>query len=408
MDTPFNLYEVAMKFSSIVARIGGDKGTDAWAVHHRAAGRKRDGEDVIVLSIGEPDFDTPRAIVDAAVASMRAGHTRYTSAGGIRPLREAIAERHARATGLRTEPEQVVVLPGAQCGLYATIMCVAEQGDEVLSPEPRYVTYDGTIGACGARMSEMPLRPENGFQVDPADLSAALTSRTRAILINSPHNPTGTALNRASLDALAEACRGRDIWLISDEVYSSLVFDHAHISPCSLPGMAERTVTVSSMSKSHAMTGWRLGWLIAPPALARHAEDLASCMLFGCPEFIQEATVTALRDEPPEVAEMVSHYRNRRDLVCRALQRIPGLRCNVPEGGMYVMLDVRGLGMTGAEFAWDLLDTVGVGVLPGAGFGPSAAGHVRISFAAGEDDLREACARIGRFVAGLRPRVAAR
>lgn len=393
-----------MRFSSIVERIGGDKGAGAWVVHMRGAERRRRGEDVIVLSIGEPDFDTPAGIVDAAAAALRGGRTRYTAAGGILELREAIAARHRSESAMSVDPEQVVVLPGGQCGLYAALMCIAEAGDEVLAPEPRYVTYDATIGASGARMTSVALRPELGFQFDPQELRTAVGARTRAILINTPHNPTGTMLNDASLEALAALCRERDLWLVSDEVYASLAFDRVHRSPSTLPGMAERTVVVSSMSKSHAMTGWRLGWAIAPPPLARHMRDLASCMFFGCPEFIQVAAARALREADEDVAAMAAAYRRRRDLVCAALAKVPGIRFDTPPGGMYVMLDVRGLGLGGQEFASGLLDTVGVTLLPGEGFGPSAAGHVRLCFAAAEEDLAEACARIGRYVAGLRPR----
>lgn len=393
-----------MRFSSIVDRIGGEKGADAWVVHMRGVERRRRGEDVIVLSIGEPDFATPAPIVDAAAGAMRDGRTRYTPAGGILELRTAIATHHRAAFGMAVDPEQVVVLPGGQCGLYAALMCVAEAGDEVLAPEPRYVTYDATIGASGARMTSLALRPDSGFQVDPEGLRAAVGPRTRAILINTPHNPTGTMLDEDSLDALASLCRERDLWLISDEVYARLVFDRPHRSPGTLPGMAERTVVVSSMSKSYAMTGWRLGWAIAPPQLARHMRDLASCMFFGCPEFIQVAAAHALREAEADVAGMVAVYRRRRDLVCGALAGVPGIRFQTPPAGMYVMLDVRGLGLSGQEFACGLLEAAGVTLLPGEGFGPSAAGHVRLCFAAADHELVEACARIARYVAGLRPR----
>lgn len=396
-----------MRHSSITQRIGGHKGIDAWAVHSHAQARKRAGEDIIVLSIGEPDFDTPPALVEAAVAALRAGRTRYTSAGGIRRLREHIAEQHRRECGQQVAPEQVVVLPGAQCGLFAALMCLTEGGDEVLSPDPCYITYEATIGASGAVMTSMPLRPENGFQIDPADLAAALTPATRAILVNSPHNPTGSVLTAESLQALAEVCRERDIWLIADEVYASLTFEQPHLSAAALPGMGDRTVVVSSFSKSHAMTGWRLGWAVAPLETAHHMEELASCMLYGSPEFIQEAAAQALENPPPEVAVMADAYRRRRDAVLTGLADVPGVRCHVPQGGMYVMPDVRGTGLTGMDFAWRLLEEEGVSVQPGEGFGTQAHGHVRISFASSEAELAEACLRIARFVRRLPRRTAA-
>ena len=293
----------------------------------------------------------------------------------------------------------MVVLPGAQCALYAALMMLTEVGDEVLCCDPCYITYEATVGASGARMTSMPLKPENGFQVQADDLAAALTPATRAILVNSPHNPTGSVLSTASLEILAEVCRERDIWLISDEVYASLVFDQPHLAPAVLPGMGDRTVTISSFSKSHAMTGWRLGWAVAPRDVAGHMEELASCMLYGSPEFIQQAALHALREPPPEVEAMADAYRRRRDLVCAALASMPGVRCHVPHGGMYVMPDIRGTGLDGVDFAWQLLREEGVGVQPGEPFGSQAAGHVRISFASSEAELAEACERIGRFVA---------
>ena len=395
-----------MRHASIIDRIGGDKGIDAWAVHSLAEARRAAGEDVIVLSIGEPDFATPPAVVEAAVSALREGRTRYTSAGGIRPLRERIAVEHARITGQQVDAEQVVVLPGAQCGLYVALMVLAEGGDEVLTCDPCYITYEATIGASGARMTSMPLKPENDFQVAAEDLEAALTPATRAILVNTPHNPTGSVLSAVSLATLADVCRERDIWLISDEVYASLVFGQPHLAPAVLAGMGDRTVTVSSFSKSHAMTGWRLGWAVAPHDVARHMEELASCMLYGSPEFIQHAALHALTEQPPEVDEMADAYRRRRDLVCGALAGIPGVRCHVPEGGMYVMPDIRGTGLDGMEFAWQLLEEEGVGVQPGEPFGRQAAGHVRISFASSEAELADACARIGRFVERRRARLA--
>ena len=396
-----------MRHSSIIHRIGGDKGLDAWAVHTRGQQRRRAGEDVIVLSIGEPDFETPPALVEATVAALRAGRTRYTSSGGIARLRERIATQHRLECGQAVAPEQVVVLPGAQCGLYAALMVLVEQGDEVLCADPCYITYEATIGASGARMTTMPLRPENGFQLDPADLAAAITPATRAILMNTPHNPTGSVLGADSIEALAEVCREHDIWLLSDEVYASITFEQPHLSAAALPGMDDRTVTVSSFSKSHAMTGWRLGWAVAPPETARHLEELASCMLYGSPEFIQAAAAEALENPPAEVAEMAAAYHRRRDAVLAGLEGLPGVRCHVPQGGMYVMPDIRGTGLSGMDFAWRLLDEEGVSVQPGEGFGAQAAGHVRISFASSEAELEEACRRIARFVQRLAGRSAA-
>ncbi|MFZ5792738.1 MAG: pyridoxal phosphate-dependent aminotransferase [Pseudomonadota bacterium] len=389
-----------MRFSSFVERIGGE-GAAAWDIHFRAAQMRRQGRDVIVLSVGEPDFDTPPTIVEAAAAAMRSGRTHYGEIVGERELRAAIAAKHHAETGQKTDADQVVVMAGAQCALYSAAVCVLDAGDEVIVPEPAYVTYQAVIGASGARMVHVPLRPERAFQIDPEDVARAITSHTRALLVNSPNNPTGAVVTRAHWERIAEICRRHDLWLLSDEVYASLVYESQHVSPAGLSGMAERTVTINSLSKSHAMTGWRLGWSISPPELAKHLGNLALCMLYGSPPFIQDAALAALERPPAELAQMKAAYRRRRDLVCGRLGNAKGLRCHRPEGGMFAMVDVRGTGLSAHDFASGLLDAEGVSVLPGDAFGPSAAGHVRISLGNSDGELARACERIERYAAGL-------
>ena len=214
-----------------------------------------------------------------------------------------------------------------------------------------YVTYPATVAAAGAEIIRVPLVAERGFHLDLVKLATAVTATTRAILINSPHNPTGAVMTLHELEAVAELCRRHDLWLISDEVYAALQYDGEHVSPTSLPGMAERTVTISSVSKSHAMTGWRVGWLIGPPELVRHAANLSLCMLYGSPGFIQDAATVALTGDLAEVATMRERFRRRRDAVCRRLAGLPGLACTRPKGGMFVMLDVRRTGLSADVFA---------------------------------------------------------
>ena len=290
----------------------------------------------------------------------------------------------------------MIVLAGAQCALFSVAQCVLNPGDEVLVAEPMYVTYEAVFGACGAVVIPVPVRSENGFRVMPEDVAARITPRTRALALNSPHNPSGASLPRSTWQALAELCIGHDLWLISDEVYSELLFDGEHVSPASLPGMAERTATLNSLSKSHAMTGWRIGWVVAPPALAAHLENLALCMLYGLPDFVQDAAVVALDNHLPELAAMREAYRQRRDLVCAVLADCPGVRALKPDGGMFVMLDIRATGLSAQAFADRLLDRHGVSVLAGEAFGPSAAGHIRLGLVVDSEQLREACQRIAR------------
>jgi arginine:pyruvate transaminase len=385
-----------MQFASRVTRISGE-GSDAWVTHDRAVARLRRGEEIFLLSIGDPDFDTPEPIRSAAVRALATGRTHYAASGGEPALRAAIAQASSPALGYQVAPEQVLVYPGAQAALFSLAQCLFEAGDEVIVPEPTYVTYEALPGAAGARMVQIPLRPENDFHLDPADLARAITPRTRGVMLNFPHNPTGAVLSREVATGVAELCLKHQLVLISDEVYAELTFGGAHFCPASLPGMAERTAVVSSLSKSHAMTGWRCGWSVTPLPLTRHLERLARCMFFGVAQFIQDAGVVALREAGRELTTLRAAYRSRAHVVVNALGKVPGLRCRMPEAGMYVFLDVRGTGRDGKRFAAELLTATGVAVTPGEGFGPSGAGHVRITLGCAEERLGEACTRIARF-----------
>lgn len=389
-----------MRFSSRTDRIGGD-GAQAWEIHYRAVERVRQGDNVIMLSIGDPDFDTPPAIVDSAVAGLRGGKTHYTDVTGEPKLRAAIARRHAAMTGLDTAPEQVAVFSGAQNALFSAALCLLDEGDEVIAPEPMYVTYEAFIGASGARLVRVPSPREHGFHFDPAAIQGAVNGNTRAILLNTPNNPTGAVLTRAELEAVAKICVDRDLWLISDEVYATLTFEADHISPCSLPGMAERTVTVNSLSKSHAMTGWRVGWTVSPRELVGHLENLALCMLYGGPGFVHDGAITALTRDLPEVSAMKTETRARRDLVCDMLANLPGLECLRPDAGMFVMVDIRTSGLSTFDYASRLLDEQAVSVLPADAFGPSAQGHLRLGLCTDQATLRTACERIASFALAL-------
>lgn len=387
-----------MRFSSFVDRIAGE-GSQAWAVHYRAMQQQRRGRDVILLSIGDPDAATDPSIIDAMYESARRGRTHYTSVAGEMALRQAVAGHHEATTGQSVGPEQVTIVAGAQCGLYCAAQCLLDAGDEAIVFDPTYTTYEAVVESTGAILARVPLRAERGFHLDPADLAAAVTPRTRAVLLNSPHNPTGAVATMEEVEAVAALCREHDLWLISDEVYASLCFDRPHVSPCALPGMAERTVVISSLSKSHAMTGWRLGWVVGSGELSAHLENLMVCMLYGLPPFIQDAALEALTLDA-EDTKLV--YRARRDLVCDRLSQLEELICHRPESGMFAMIDIRGSGLSAQDFAERLLDEQAVSLLPGDGFGPAARGHVRLSLAAPEDVLSEACDRIERFVESCR------
>ena len=389
-----------MRYAKLTQRIAGD-GAAAWDIHYRALAMQAEGKDVLLLSVGDPDFDTPAPIVEAAIDSLRAGHTHYADVRGKLALRQAIADRHRQRSGQPVSADQVTVLAGAQCALFCVAQCVLDPGDEVIVAEPMYVTYEAVFGACGATVVPVPVKPENGFRVCPQDVAARITPRTRALALNSPHNPSGASLPRSTWEALAELCIAHDLWLISDEVYSELLYEGEHVSPGSLPGMVERTATLNSLSKSHAMTGWRVGWVVGSPELATHLENLALCMLYGSPDFIQDAAVVALNQPLPALEAMRDAYRQRRDLVCEQLAGCPGVKALRPDGGMFVMVDIRETGLSAQAFADRLLDREGVSVLAGEAFGPSAAGHIRLGLVVGAEALAEACQRIARCAGEL-------
>lgn len=367
-----------MKYSDFTKRIGGDS-VDAWQVLYLGLERQKAGDDVIVLALGDPDFDTPQPIVDATFDSLKKGETHYADVSGDVELRTIIADWHSKTTGLQVNNDQVVVMNGAQCVLYATAQCILELGSEIIIPEPMYTTYEAVFNSTGAKIVRIPMRPDNGFQVMPEDIAAAITDKTSAILLNSPNNPSGAIFPRETMEAVAALCKQHDLWLISDEVYSTLTFEQDHFSPCALPGMAKRTVTINSLSKSHAMTGWRVGWAVCPQELAVHLGNVALCMLFGNPVFIQEAAKVALTKELPELDLMKKTYKHRRDTLYAQLKDIDGLHCHLPAAGMFLMLDIRSTGLSSQTFASLLLDKFDVATLPCGAFGPSVEGYIRLS-----------------------------
>lgn len=395
-----------MRFSPLVDRIAGE-GSQAWDIHFQAWERQRRGDDVIVLSVGDPDLFSPAPAIDQAIASLRGGRTRYTPPSGEPQLRAAIAKWHQRTTGMKVDPDEVVVTAGAQNALFISTLCLLAPGDEVIVPTPMYVTYEAFLRASGATVVEIPSLPEKDFHLDVEALAAAVTDRTRAIYLTTPHNPTGAVMTREELEAVAEISRRHDLWVVSDEVYAALTFEREHISPCSLPGMTERTVVISSLSKSHAMTGWRAGWMIAPSGLAKHAYHLLLCSLYGLPGFIQDAARVALETAEIDLEEVRDLYRRRRDLVCDALKEGDGLLARRPEAGMFVLIDVRGTRLSAHAFAQGLLDQHALSLLPADAFGTAAAGHLRLSLTAPEAVLAEACRRILQHAENVKKQAAA-
>ena len=389
-----------MRYSPLVDRVAG-RGSGAWAVHIEARRREAAGEDIILLTVGDPDQAPPATVIEATVSALHRHRTGYAGILGFPVVREAIAARVARRSGQPCAADNIAVVPGAQGGLYCALQCLAGPGDEVIVPEPVYATYAAVIGAAGARMVTVPLRPETGFHPDLDAIAAAITPKTRTIWINSPHNPTGAVFTRTEIETIAALCRKHDLWLVSDEVYEDLAFARPHTGAWSLPGMAERTVVISSLSKSHAVPAFRFGWIVGPPGLAEHLFNLLLCMTYGSPAFIQEGALAALKQELPEVAALREDYRRRAELMSGILREAPHCRVTSPEGGMFVLLDVRDTGLSADAFALQLLDRERVAVLPCDGFGPSAVGHLRIALSAPDVRLAEAGERIVHFARAL-------
>ncbi len=388
-----------MKYSNLVNRVSGD-GADAWNTHYAASIARNRGEDVVILSVGDPDLDSPDPVLERAIESLRAGDTHYTAVAGREALREAIARSHQLRTGQAVSAANVIFLAGAQNALFTASLCVAGPGDEVLAFEPLYPTYPATIEVSGARMVRVPAPASLEFRPDLKALEAAITPRTRAIFFATPNNPSGVIIGDEDLAVIGELARRHSLWLVADEVYAGLAPGGRVPSLASV--LPEQVVTISSLSKSHAMPGWRAGWMVGPKELIAYAESLAIAMLYGLPGFVQEAALTALGIADEAEARMREFCAARRDLVLAELEGIPGIRCRPPNAGMFMLLDVRDSGLSGYDFMSELYRQERVSVLDGGAFGKGTAGFVRLFFATDEPSLREGCARIRRFAAGKR------
>ncbi len=391
---------MALNYSKLVDRIAGER-VAAWDIHRTALEAKARGQAVTILSVGDPDFATPDPMVQAAVAALQHGDTHYTEVPGRPELRQAIAAWHQRKTGQAVSADNVIVVQGAQNGLFCAALCLCESGDEVLVPEPMYLTYEASVRAGGATLVSVPCRAENRFHVDIADIASRITPRTKAVFFANPCNPTGASARESDLQTLAELAIEHDLWVVMDEVYSSICFESPHRSLCSLPGMAERCITVNSLSKSHAMPGWRLGWVVAPSELVSHMANLELCMNYGLPGFVQAAGLEAIARYDEVTTEMRSVYRRRRDLAYGILSQSSTLRCLLPEAGMFLMINVQATGLSPMDFCWQLFHVTGISVLDASAFGASANGWIRLGFVVEDGELQVACEKILAFASSL-------
>ncbi|WEX11417.1 aminotransferase class I/II-fold pyridoxal phosphate-dependent enzyme [Chelativorans sp. AA-79] len=373
-------------------------GKDGWEVHFAAMTRKQAGEDILMLSVGDHDFDTPVETVAACVEAVQNGYHHYIQLPGLPRLREGLAGLSTACTGIDTAPEEVIVTQGGQGALFAACQAVLDPGSHAIIISPYYATYPGTVRAAGGRFTEIETRSRNGFEPDVEAIAEAIRPETRMILVNSPNNPTGAVYSRATMEAIAEICRRHDLWLLSDEVYWTLRADRAHVSPRSLSGMKERTLVVNSLSKSHGMTGWRVGWLTAPTEIVRHLVSLNIVSSYGMVDFVSRAAIAAV-ENGFGVADIAARYAGRRKAFLDAIRGLDGAVVRGSEGGMYVMLDISQVSPDAEAFAWGLLEAEKVAVMPGPSFGTAAEGHIRVSMCQDEPVLREAAGRIRRYIA---------
>ncbi len=383
-----------MKLSDRITQITGG-GSDGWEVFYRARRMVAEGHAVTQLTIGEHDIGTDASILDAMNRSARDGHTGYAMVPGTDLLRDTVAARVQTRTGVSTTRNNVLITPGGQAGLFAAHMAVCNPGDVGLFLDPYYATYPGTIRGTGAVARAVQTSAEDAFQPRAEQIEAKADGAV-SLLINTPNNPTGVVYSPETLKDIAELCQKRELWLISDEVYDTQIWNGAHLSPRALPGMADRTLVVGSMSKSHAMTGSRCGWIIGPEEVISHLINLATHTTYGVPGFIQDAASFALNAGTTLEDEIAAPFRRRRARALEVLAEQNTIGLVPADGAMYLMLDIRATGLSGEGFANALLDKHAIAVMPGESFGTAAAGHVRVAMtvddACFETALKTICA----------------
>lgn len=360
---------------------------------------RREGADVISFSVGEPDFDTPKPVVEAAKRALDAGHTHYTSAWGIPELREAIAEKSRKENAIPYEASNVLVSPAKQAIMYA-IMGLVEKGDEVLLADPAWVSYEPLIELAGGTVVRVPATLDTDFRMTPEAVAERVTPKTKMLILNSPANPTGGVQTPEDIRAFVDLARDHDFWILSDELYEKILYEGENLSPASVSGALDHVLTVNGLSKSHAMTGWRLGWLAGPVDTMKQLVKLQQHSLTHPAAFNQHAAVEALRMDQTPIRDMVAEFRARRDLMVQGLRDIPGFQVNEPKGAFYVFprFDFR---MDSMAFAEHLLKNAHVAVTPGAAFGPLGESHLRVSYANSRENLTKGLERIADAVKGL-------
>jgi arginine:pyruvate transaminase len=383
-----------MRYADVTGALQGLGGAK-WEIHARARALRTEGRRIIELTIGEPDVPTPPALVEAAAQAMAEGRTGYSNGRGEPALVRALANRYTQRRGRKITPDQVMCFPGTQTTLYAVMRTLAGPGDEVLVGDPLYATYEGVIAASGARTVPVPLRHNLGFRIDADDIAERITPATRVIFLNTPHNPTGAVLTREGIGAICRLAVKHDLWILSDEVYEEMVFDGATFaSPLDLPEFADRVIVTSSISKSHAAPGFRSGWCVGPAEFCARCLPLSETMLFGNQPFIADMTTLAVSAPSTVAPGMVARFAARAALIRERLEGVAGLGVSRPEAGMFLLVDVRAVCLSGEAFARRLLDQKSVAVMPGESFGTALQGWVRLSLTQPDALILTACDRI--------------
>lgn len=370
----------------------------AFEVLVRARALEATGRSVIHLEIGEPDFDTPSHIVQAGQQAIEAGFTHYGPGAGLPDLRQAVSRYLSKWRGLEVDPMRVVITPGGKPVMFFAILALVNPGDEVLYPDPGFPIYESMARFVGGKAVPIPLREERHFRFDPDEFRSLVTDRTRLIILNSPHNPTGSVLTRGDLEAIADVARERNIVVLSDEIYGRILYTCEHISIASLPGMADRTIILDGWSKTWAMTGWRLGFGVYPAELIPHVERLVSNSVSCTASFSQQAAIAALDGPQAPVDDMLAEFRRRRAVIVNGLNELPGVRCLEPDGAFYAFPNITATGMNSRELADRLLQEAGVACLSGTAFGEYGEGYLRFSYANSLDNIGDALRRIGDFL----------
>jgi aspartate/methionine/tyrosine aminotransferase len=380
-----------LKVAKRLSKLGTES---AFQVLVKAKALEAQGKQIIHLEIGEPDFPTPKAVIDSAKQALDEGYTHYCGPSGLNELRAAIATEVGQTRGISVDPDWVVITPGAKPIMFYLILAVVDDGDEVITPNPGFPIYESMINFVGGKPVSLPLVEEHDFRFRVEDLKQRVTSRTRLIIINSPQNPTGGVLTEGDLEAIADIARDKDIWILSDEIYGKILYEGKHHSISSFPDMLARTVILDGFSKTYAMTGWRLGYGIMHPDLQTHISTLVTNSVSCTAPFVQRAGLVALTHTKKEVHLMVEEFRKRRDFVWKRLNAIQGIHCVCPPGAFYAFPNIRSFGMNSADFADYLLDKAGVAVLSGASFGAYGEGFIRLSYANSMENLANALDRI--------------